>query len=342
MTSGHDDRVIDVEPKNVQEETFEHLYEDFTPGERPPLLRYKYSEPWMKPWAKRAIRVSPLLGITVNDGLYLRSSLGDGWLAFPLAGLVFSIFALITNHAAATPPALWLVLTLTAIGIFDVSAGALAWVVYVAGSILTGHLFVSSWIGTTGHPGFLYIITSYFYLAVLWFIGPALPRKLRRDPLQDPEKFFDKLYMWGGDVFVSGLAMLVVLGAFPSLAPTLTGAARFGLTTVTLQNHATIFKIVIVAAIVVRALFERFVIQAFELFHPWDKYWSLRWRISVFGKSSEVSGSPGPSGLPIYSRSTAWRLSSATCHRRPTNTVGRAISSRFFSPRCMPRSPSAT
>ena len=105
MTSGHDDRVIDVEPKNVQEETFEHLYEDFTPGERPPLLRYKYSEPWMKPWAKRAIRVSPLLGITVNDGLYLRSSLGDGWLAFPLAGLVFSIFALITNHAAATPPA---------------------------------------------------------------------------------------------------------------------------------------------------------------------------------------------------------------------------------------------
>ena len=270
MTSGHDDRVIDVEPKNVQEETFEHLYEDFTPGERPPLLRYKYSEPWMKPWAKRAIRVSPLLGITVNDGLYLRSSLGDGWLAFPLAGLVFSIFALITNHAAATPPALWLVLTLTAIGIFDVSAGALAWVVYVAGSILTGHLFVSSWIGTTGHPGFLYIITSYFYLAVLWFIGPALPRKLRRDPLQDPEKFFDKLYMWGGDVFVSGLAMLVVLGAFPSLAPTLTGAARFGLTTVTLQNHATIFKIVIVAAIVVRALYERFVIQAFELFHPWD------------------------------------------------------------------------
>ena len=270
MTSEHDDRVIDVEPKNIEQETFDHLYEDSTPGERPPLLRYKYSEPWMKPWAKRAIRVSPLLGTTVNDGLYLRSSIGDGWLAFPLAGLIFSIIALFTNHAAATPPALWLVLTLTVIGIFDVFAGALAWVVYVLGSVLTGHLFVSSWIGSPGHPGILYVITSYFLLAILWFIGPALPRKLRRDPLQDPEKFFDKLYMWGGDVFVSGLAMLVVMGAFPSLAPTLTGAARFGLTTVTLQNHATIFKIVIVAAIVIRALYERFVIQAFELFHPWD------------------------------------------------------------------------
>ena len=82
-------------------------------GDYSPLLRYRIAEIAFAPIARRAIRISPLLGSTVNDGLYLRAAVGDGWLSLPVAAIVLSVIGLVTNHGAVTPPSFWITLTLT-------------------------------------------------------------------------------------------------------------------------------------------------------------------------------------------------------------------------------------
>lgn len=207
----------------------------------------------------RLRRTSPLLGDPYDDGAYLRILLGNLYAVLPFAGLVLGLLAVIQSKGLAVPPSTTLTIVLMGLGVIDAFSGLMAWMVFSLGVVFTGHFFSTHLLSApVGHQGMLYAYSALFGLALLWFIGGQLPRKMREILIARPDSGFARLYATVADYIVIPFLGVVILGAFPALIPSMTGAASQGLTQVVIQQHLPSAKLVVAGAMLVRVFLERF------------------------------------------------------------------------------------
>ena len=83
--------------------------------------------------ARRLSRSSPLFPNAIEDATYLRVSLGNAWLLFPVVGVVLGVLGALSTEGFAVPPTTWIYLAIIALGILDASAGLIAFVVFAVG-----------------------------------------------------------------------------------------------------------------------------------------------------------------------------------------------------------------
>jgi sugar lactone lactonase YvrE len=164
------------------------------------------------------------------------------------------------SHGLAVPPSLTLMLILTSLGVIDAFSGLVATVVFAVGVMVSGHFFSSHLVtGPAGTQGMLYAATGIFSMAVMWFIGPQLPRKLRAINLHSTKDATQRRYVTAGDLVIIPFLGALILGSIPVLIPMLTGATTQGLTQVTIQQSLDTIKWVVAIVMVVRVTVELFV-----------------------------------------------------------------------------------
>ena len=114
--------------------------------------------------ARRLSRISPLFPNAIEDATYLRVSLGNAWLLFPVVGVVLGVLGALSTEGFAVPPTTWIYLAIIALGILDASAGLIAFVVFATGTLVTGHLFT------------MHSVATVLVLGFLWFGGAEVIR----------------------------------------------------------------------------------------------------------------------------------------------------------------------
>lgn len=209
--------------------------------------------------------ISPFFGHAYDDGATVRTLLGDAYLALPVAGGVLGAMAVSSSHGLAVPPALWLMLTITVLGILDAFTGFVATVVFAIGVLVTGHLISSHWVtGPPGTQGTLYAFTGLLAMAFFWFIAPQLPRRIRLLGFRTIRSRLHRRYVMVGDFIVVPLLMILILGSMPVFIPLFTGATKQSLTQVVIQNDLVTVKVVVGIAAVIRVALDEVVHARFR------------------------------------------------------------------------------
>jgi hypothetical protein len=85
---------------------------------------------WVKKFAFRSSYASPALGRSLDDGSYLRALTGIFWPLILIAGGVLGAIAALSTDGVVALPALWIVMALLTVGIFDALAGVIAAIAY--------------------------------------------------------------------------------------------------------------------------------------------------------------------------------------------------------------------
>ncbi len=210
-------------------------------------------------------KFSPLFGHAYDDGITLRTLIGNTYFLVVALGAFLGAWAVKDTHGLAIPPVLWLTLTITALGILDAFTGFVATLVFTCGVVFSGHLFSSHWVvGPPGTQGMLYAFTGILSMAFFWFIGPQLPRRIRLLGFNTIKNQFQRRYIMVGDFFVVTLLMILILGSLPVFVPIFTGANKQSLTQVTLQNHLVIIKWVVGIAAFIRVGLDEIVHAKFQ------------------------------------------------------------------------------
>jgi len=209
-------------------------------------------------------QISPLIGQPFNDGIYLRSLLGNAYLALPALAVVLGILSLFDTQGLAITPSFTLCVAMMAVGVLDAFSGLVGFSVFAIGVVLSGHFFSSHLItGPTGSQGMLYAFTGLFGVALLWFIAPQLAEKMRPMVVIEDEVGFRKFYMLAADFLVLPFLTILILGSMPALMPSLAGAYQQGIAGVTIQEHMTAIKVIVALAMVVRVAIELFLHRRF-------------------------------------------------------------------------------
>ncbi len=159
--------------------TFHHTFrwEGAAPGDRSWTWRlpgYRVVDRLSRSLPAALAPRSPLAARLVRDAVYLRAILGSASLAAPLAGLALGSLAAASNGGSALPPALGIVVALTALGVFDALAGVLGASAFAVGVIAQGAL------ASTDSARTLLGVVS------LWFVLPLIAAAFRpfRRPLE--------------------------------------------------------------------------------------------------------------------------------------------------------------
>jgi len=204
-------------------------------------------------------QISPLIGQPFNDGIYLRSLLGNAYLALPTLAVVLGLLSLFDTQGLAIAPSFSLCVALMVLGVLDAFSGLVGFLVFAIGVILSGHFFSSHLVtGPTGSQGMLYAFTGLFGVALLWFIAPQLAEKMRPMVVIEDEVGFRKFYMLAADFLVLPFLTILILGSMPALMPSLAGAYQQGIAGVTIQEHMTEIKVIVGLAMLVRVATELF------------------------------------------------------------------------------------
>ena len=159
--------------------------------------------------ASRCGRLSNALFKVVDDGSYLRASLGIFAVLPYLAAFALGMTAVINVHGHALPPSWPLLAAIMALGIIDALAGLLAGLTYVVGVAVNG-----GWSSLANVRLSLAIVAA----AVVVIVAASYLRPLRRHPARSFGEWFDRV----GDVVVASLvAMFVgsrIIEALPAFA----------------------------------------------------------------------------------------------------------------------------
>lgn len=213
-------------------------------------------------------RVSPLFGGPFNDSGYLRSLLGNAYIALPILAAVLGILSVFNTGGLAVPPSLTLTLSLMVIGVLDAFAGLVGFAVFALGVILSGHFFSLHLLtAPEGSQSILYAFTGLFSIALLWFIAPQLAAKMRPIVVVGDQKGVARLHLITADLLVLPFLTILILGSMPALAPSLTGAFKQGLE-VSIQEHLNTIKVFVALAMFVRVLIELFIHRQFAPVEP--------------------------------------------------------------------------
>ena len=209
-------------------------------------------------------QISPLIGQPFNDGIYLRSLLGNAYLAFPALAVVLGVLSLFDTQGLAITPSFTLCVAMMVLGVLDAFSGLVGFSVFAIGVVLSGHFFSSHLVtGPTGSQGMLYAFTGLFGVALLWFIAPQLAEKMRPMVVIEDEVGFRKFYMLAADFLVLPFLTILILGSMPALMPSLAGAYQQGIAGVTIQEHMTAIKVIVALAMLVRVATEFFLHRRF-------------------------------------------------------------------------------
>jgi hypothetical protein len=206
--------------------------------------------PWHRPIDAISLTVpsklaprSPFLGRLAADGAEIRAAFGTLWLLLPAAGAVLGVVALADTSGHALPPAYWLVLSITALAIFDALAGAIATLVFFGGILLSGGFW------NEAEPDFAHSVLVFLILSLLWtslpLIGTAT-RPFRRLGKPSARYAWDRI----ADLIIASLLCAWIaqksLEVMDLFAGTETG----------LEHHADQLAIVVLVMIVVRIVIE--------------------------------------------------------------------------------------
>ena len=209
-------------------------------------------------------QISPLIGQPFNDGIYLRSLLGNSYLVLPVLAVVLGMLSLFDTQGLAIAPSFSLCVAMMVLGVLDAFSGLVGFLVFALGVILSGHFFSSHLVtGPTGSQGMLYAFTGLFGVALLWFIAPQLAEKMRPIVVIENEVGFRKFHLLAADFLVLPFLTILILGSMPALMPSLAGAYQQGIAGVTVQEHMTEIKIIVALTMLVRVATEIFLHRRF-------------------------------------------------------------------------------
>ena len=215
-------------------------------GDRSPTWRF----PWHAPIdalslilpSKLAPR-SPFLGRLAADGAEIRAAFGTLWLLFPAAGAVLGALALTDTSGHPVPPAYWLVLSITALAIFDALAGAIATLVFFGGILLSGGFW------NEAEPDFAHSVLVFLILSVLWtslpLIGTAT-RPFRRLGKPSARYAWDRI----ADLIIASLLCAWIAQKSLEVMDLFSG------TETGLEHHADQIAIVVIVMTVLRIVIE--------------------------------------------------------------------------------------
>ena len=213
-------------------------------------------------------RWSPLFSGPFNDSGYLRSLLGNAYIALPIVAAVLGVLSIFNTGGLAVPPSLTLTLSLMMIGVLDAFSGLVGFSVFALGVILSGHFFsLHPLTASEGSQGILYAFTGLFSVALLWFIAPQLAAKMRPIVIVGEEKGVARLHLIIADLLVLPFLTILILGSMPALAPSLTGAFKQGLE-VSIQEHLTTIKVFVAVTMFIRVLVELLIHRQFAPVEP--------------------------------------------------------------------------
>jgi hypothetical protein len=191
---------------------------------------------------------SPLLAKVLNDGSYLRAIAGVFSLLAPLAALLMGATqigahaTLSTGQVSLLPPPIWAMLGISLLGVLDASAGLLATLVFVLGSlawmpIATGHLASISDVR---------LLSGVMLIGIAPGIAATTFRSIRRAHVTDFSLVWERLIDIAVVPFMAGWSVSGMVSGLPALA---------GLN-IDLANNATAFGIAVAMVMALRVLLE--------------------------------------------------------------------------------------
>ncbi|MEI8051122.1 MAG: fibronectin type III domain-containing protein [Actinomycetes bacterium] len=161
--------------------------------------------------ATRVGRFSAVGFKIIDDGVYLRASLGILSAPVYLAGLVLGAAAVINVQGAPVPPVWWLFGAIMVLGIFDAFAGLLAATVYLAGVAISGGWAHLDGIRSSGGVAAVFVMV---------IVAASLLRPLRRPAAASLGDWFDRT----ADIVVAALLAAFLTSQLVITIPALAGA----------------------------------------------------------------------------------------------------------------------
>ena len=208
-----------------------------------PLIKF-FDRPSNR-WAVRVAKFSPLLSKVLTDGSYLRAMFGSlSLIPVFVAGLLGFVAGTESPGQILTPSWLFL-LAIAVLGVFDVMAGFAASATYwITALVLLGSV-----------PTFD-DIRSLMAISVI-AMGPALLttafRKLRRQPAQTTQQWWERLSDLAIAPFMAGWSVSIMISVLPAVTGFTSAAA----------NHATDYGIAVALAAGTRVALEEIVAHLF-------------------------------------------------------------------------------
>jgi hypothetical protein len=186
---------------------------------------------------RRLAPASPLLARVLNDGGYLRATLGSAWVLVPLGSVALGVLAVADTSGQALPPRFWLLMAIAVVGVFDAFAGFLAVTVFVLGVTLMGGLSSAGAVRTV------------LALSLLWFAAPLIAgasRPLRREPTRTIEEHWDRM----ADIVIASLIGAWAVQGILQALPTVSGLA------LPVAEQADVAALVVLGALAARMILE--------------------------------------------------------------------------------------
>jgi len=216
-------------------------------GDRIPIFRFgifTFLDKFTHNLTEQLAKFSPVLSKIVNDGAYLRASLGSLWLVFPASGIYLASSALAEPAGELSTPAWQLFLAIAVLGMFDAFSGMLATLIYAIGVI---HTF------GVDSPSDVRLLMGVLLLG----FGPSLIAIAFRQIRRHFETGFS--YIWDrlADVAVLGFFTYWTVGSMVSTLPALAGK------TLSAANHVNDFAICLAFAVVLRIVLEELAARGF-------------------------------------------------------------------------------
>jgi len=188
--------------------------------------------------------LSPVLSRVINDGAYLRAMFGTASALLPIAGLVTGLIGITQIEHDLLVPAWQTLLLIAVLGVFDATAGFLATVSFVIGSLII--------------HGFDSAADLRLQIGILLVgFGPALLatafRKIRKQAELHFGYWWERVIDLAVVTFLAGWTMSSMISTLPSLAGMTMPAA----------NHVTDFSLAVAGAMFIRIIAEEVASRVF-------------------------------------------------------------------------------
>jgi hypothetical protein len=164
---------------------------------------------WSASWTVGLGPRLPLVSRLVADGSALRAIFGGATALLPLVGVVLGVWAATDTTGIAMPPTYALMLSIIVLGVIDSFAGALAFVVYAIGVVLSGGILdVDS-------------IRALMGIGVLCFAPGLIAsafRAIRRPPAADGDELWERLVDFPVVSLLAGMTAQTMVWALNGVA----------------------------------------------------------------------------------------------------------------------------
>lgn len=164
---------------------------------------------WSASWTVGLGPRLPLVSRLVADGSALRAIFGGATALLPLVGVVLGVWAVIDTSGIAMPPTYALMLSIIVLGVIDSFAGALAFVVYAIGVVLSGGILdIDS-------------VRALMGIGVLCFAPGLIAsafRAIRRTPAADGDELWERLVDFPVVSLLAGMTAQTMVWALNGVA----------------------------------------------------------------------------------------------------------------------------